>query len=278
MNKVFWSKLFNHEETLPLIFISHNSKNSNYGDIIKALLIGVGLQNHQLIYTSSSTNGIPVGNNIYDFLQKGLSSKPIVLFLLSPEYFSSVVCLNEMGATWVKKNNYFIFFLPGFNQRQQEYLYSCLDKNVKGIYLNGDSRCKNDLKNFVREIIKEYIGICEEERIESEVERCCDKLHKISVIGKQYTAKITKVNNKVHDNIFLELDTLLPTGEEFHKGEKHWLQLYLRNENSNLPDKIEEGMTVTFVPKQITSFERKKYGNLNFRNIYAESGTVEIFR
>lgn len=43
MNKVFWSKLFNHEETLPLIFISHNSKNSNYGDIIKALLIGVGL-------------------------------------------------------------------------------------------------------------------------------------------------------------------------------------------------------------------------------------------
>ncbi len=93
-NKVFWSKLFNHEETLPLIFISHNSKNSNYGDIIKALLIGVGLQNHQLIYTSSSTNGIPVGNNIYDFLQKGLSSKPIVLFLLSPEYLFEC-CLFE---------------------------------------------------------------------------------------------------------------------------------------------------------------------------------------
>ena len=184
MSVIIWDKIFNHKENSPLIFISHNSKNSHYGDVIRTLLIGVGLQNHQLIYTSNSANTIPVGNNIYDFLQKRLSSKPTVLFLLSPEYFSSIICLNEMGASWVKKNNYFVFFLPGFNQRQQEYLDSCLDKNVKGIYLNGDNRCKNDLINFVKEIIKEYIGTYEEERIRSEVERCCDKLHKLSVIGR----------------------------------------------------------------------------------------------
>ncbi len=80
MNKVFWSKLFNHEETLPLIFISHNSKNSNYGDIIKALLIGVGLQNHQLIYTSSSTMAYLLETIFMIFCKKDLVQSQLFYF------------------------------------------------------------------------------------------------------------------------------------------------------------------------------------------------------
>ena len=106
------------------LFLSHNSKDKKYGDILRELLIGIGLRNDKLIYTSNENNGVPFGKNIYNYLQERLNDKTIVLFLLSSEYFSSVVCLNELGATWVKKHEYYNFYIPGFNLKDNNFLNS----------------------------------------------------------------------------------------------------------------------------------------------------------
>ncbi len=44
--------------------------------------------------------------NIFKWLKGRISEKPFVIYLLSPEYFSSVACLNEMGAAWVVENQH----------------------------------------------------------------------------------------------------------------------------------------------------------------------------
>ena len=118
------------------IFLSHNSKNKEYGDVLRELLIGVGLTNNKLIYTSNENNDVPFGKNIYDYLQEYLNGKTIVLFLLSSDYFSSVVCLNELGATWVKKHDYYNFYVPGFNLKDDKFSLNIEVENYLNFTLN----------------------------------------------------------------------------------------------------------------------------------------------
>lgn len=41
---------------------------------------------------------LPNGEDIFDYLNKALNDEIYVLFFLSDNYYSSTVCLNEMGA------------------------------------------------------------------------------------------------------------------------------------------------------------------------------------
>jgi hypothetical protein len=76
------------------IFISHSSKNANYGNALVQLLTGIGIKSEQIIFTSNSAFGIPIGQNIFNWLKDRINEKPYVIYLLSPEYYSSVACLN----------------------------------------------------------------------------------------------------------------------------------------------------------------------------------------
>ena len=52
---------------------------------------------------------------IYDVLAtKFLEYDIYVILLLSKNYYDSVACLNEMGATWVLKAKYSTIVCPGF--------------------------------------------------------------------------------------------------------------------------------------------------------------------
>src|SRR5690606_19764724 len=88
------------------IFISHSSRNKNYGNALVDLLIGVGISGDKIIFTSNDAYGIPTGQNIFTWLKSEINEKPYVIYLLSPEYYSSVACLNEMGAAWIVENEH----------------------------------------------------------------------------------------------------------------------------------------------------------------------------
>ena len=257
------------------LFLSHNSKDKKYGDILRELLIGIGLRNDKLIYTSNENNGVPFGKNIYNYLQERLNDKTIVLFLLSSEYFSSVVCLNELGATWVKKHEYYNFYIPGFNLKDNNFLNSCIDNNSIGIFLNGDSQCRVGLKRFIDSIIHNFELNCDDYRLNKELDEACRKFRNISVLKKAFTTKIVEVDQK-RNYTFCRLDALLPTEEDFHEGESHWLQLS-REYNKDIIEKVEKGKSITFVPNKITNFYEEAYGEKNFRNIYADLDGIKIF-
>ncbi len=145
-------------EGAPLIFISHKSDDKPYGDEIRDVLISLGVSNSQLIYTDHPLNGVPAGENIYDYLRRHINAKVFMIILWSDKYLESISCLNEMGAAWVTKCEYFNFFVPEFNTRNPRLLDSPLDIKKMAVVLSGDEMCEERMKKFVEKIV-EYFGL-----------------------------------------------------------------------------------------------------------------------
>lgn len=122
------------------IFISHSSKNANYGQAIVDLLVAVGVNSEQIIFTSNDAFGIPTGQNIFNWLKARITEKPHVIYLLSSEYYSSIACLNEMGAAWVVENEHTIIFTPEFKSSSPEFQNGALDPREIGFKINNLDR------------------------------------------------------------------------------------------------------------------------------------------
>jgi len=98
------------------IFISHSSKDCVIVDNFVDLLVQIGLKRDHLFCSSSIGFGIPQGSgDIYDYLKSEFENNDIfVIFMLSKNYYSSLPCLNEMGAAWIIKSEYQAVLLPEF--------------------------------------------------------------------------------------------------------------------------------------------------------------------
>lgn len=119
------------------IFISHSSRNANYGNALVNLLTGVGISGDHIIFTSNDAYGIPIGQNIFEWLKNRITEKPYVLYLLSPEYYKSVSCLNEMGAAWVIENKHTMIFTPDFKLDSYEFQNGAIDPREIGFFIDN---------------------------------------------------------------------------------------------------------------------------------------------
>lgn len=122
------------------IFISHSSADKEYGNSLVDLLRGLGVKDNQIIFTSNVAYGIPIGKNIFNWLKDQINEKPYVIYLLSSEYYSSVACLNEMGAAWIVENEHAIIFTPKFKIGSPEFQNGALDPREIGFYINDEDR------------------------------------------------------------------------------------------------------------------------------------------
>lgn len=122
------------------IFISHSSKNKFYGDKLVELLRNVGVKENEIIFTSNTAYGIPVGQNIFNWLKSQMTEKPFVIYLLSEEYYQSVACLNEMGAAWIIENKHAAIFTPNFSLSSKEFQSGALDPREIGFYISDQER------------------------------------------------------------------------------------------------------------------------------------------
>ena len=137
------SKLPNSKESkssIMKIFISHSSKNANYGNALVELLAGIGIKSDQIIFTSNIAYGIPIGQNIFNWLKNRINEKPYVIYLLSQEYYSSIACLNEMGAAWMDENKHTMIFTPNFKLDSHEFQSGSLDPREIGFYIDNEER------------------------------------------------------------------------------------------------------------------------------------------
>ncbi|AWG23381.1 hypothetical protein FFWV33_18520 [Flavobacterium faecale] len=152
------------------IFISHSSKNLNYGQAIVDLLVAVGINSEQIIFTSNDAFGIPTGQNIFNWLKARITEKPHVIYLLSSEYYSSIACLNEMGAAWIVENEHTIVFTPEFKASSPEFQNGALDPREMGFIINNPDRITEFIENlrssfpissntvFVSQKIREFVA------------------------------------------------------------------------------------------------------------------------
>lgn len=122
------------------IFISHSSRNKFYGEKLVDLLRSVGVKENEIIFTSNTAYGIPVGQNIFNWLKSQITENPFVIYLLSEEYYQSVACLNEMGAAWIIENKHAALFTPNFNLSSKEFQSGALDPREIGFYITDEDR------------------------------------------------------------------------------------------------------------------------------------------
>ena len=138
-----------------LVFISHKSDDKKYGDALRNYLIGLGLRDDQLIYTSHPLNKIPLGENIYEYLRKNIHAGIFMIILWSDKYLESPACLNEMGAAWVVQVDYTNVYVPTFTFGNPKYHECAVDTQKMGAVLNGDQHCKAnmiELKNKIQQM------------------------------------------------------------------------------------------------------------------------------
>lgn len=90
----------------PLIFISHSSKDI---EIIKPFIDhilknGIGFRNEEIACTSFVATGISPGDSIPNYIKRNILGSKICLAMISKNYKSSEVCMNEVGAAWAVGN------------------------------------------------------------------------------------------------------------------------------------------------------------------------------
>lgn len=121
------------------IFISHSSNDIEYVEPLVRLLNDIGIEKSRNKIFCSSYRGydIPLGEKIYDYLKDELNQNILVIFVLSSNYYQSVACLNEMGASWVTSKQYLSILLPGFHFSKIE---GAIDTTSVGFIINDKER------------------------------------------------------------------------------------------------------------------------------------------
>src|SRR6185369_12860518 len=88
---------------MPKLFISHSSKDKPLVDIFvdKILRLGCGVPFEEIYCSSKEGMKTRPGEVWIQDLKRQMQGARLVILLLSPNYYDSVYCLAEMGATWV---------------------------------------------------------------------------------------------------------------------------------------------------------------------------------
>lgn len=139
-----------------IIFLSHKSDDKKYGNALRDFIIGLGVKDEQLIYTSHPLNKIPMDENIYEYLRKHINSQVFMIILWSNKYLDSPACLNEMGAAWVTQADYTNIYVPDFSFGNPKYHECAVDTRKMGAVLNGDAHCKTSMIELKNKIVKMF--------------------------------------------------------------------------------------------------------------------------
>ncbi len=117
------------------LFISHSSADKEYMIALVEMLEGIGISSDSLVCSSVQGYGIPLGNDIYDWLRDRFVKDDLrVLFALSQNYYGSPACLSEMGAAWITKPQVTLLLLPGFDFKD---IKGCVNSREIGISIDS---------------------------------------------------------------------------------------------------------------------------------------------
>lgn len=96
------------------IFISHSSKDEAcVTDFVNHILcLGIGVNREDIFCTSIEDLSIRNGEDIRSHIQENIRSAEYSFLLLSDNYKSSEICVNEMGAVWAYDSNVRLYLLP----------------------------------------------------------------------------------------------------------------------------------------------------------------------
>lgn len=117
---------------IPLVFISHASKDTPFIEPFKNIILkqALGLQDGNIVCTSFESTGVPLGENIPQYIKDNIAQADVFLAMVSNNYKASEVCMNEVGAAWALDKKPIQVVLPGVEFSQLGWLMH-LDKAAK---------------------------------------------------------------------------------------------------------------------------------------------------
>lgn len=132
------------------IFISHSSLDIKIVEKVIDILEAIGVPSNKIFCSSFEGYGVKLGSDFLEVIKKELDSNVLVLFILSSNFYSSVVSLCEMGATWVKTNKHIPILIPPF-----EY------DDIKGVIptTHGMKINEKDKLNSLKDIVADFISL-----------------------------------------------------------------------------------------------------------------------
>lgn len=144
----------------PMLFISHSSADEAIASSLVTMLRTLGFNKRNLFCSSVPGYDISEGEDIYDALAtKFIEYDIYVILLLSKNYYDSVACLNEMGATWVLKAKYSTIVCPGFTVPE---IKGAVNPRKMAVVLN-DSKRVNGKLNQLKDHLIEFFHLPEVE-------------------------------------------------------------------------------------------------------------------
>lgn len=175
-----------------VLFISHAEKDKELISHFVELLYQLGLNEKTMFCSSFEQLGVPIRENIYDYLRNLLDSESVIpVFMLSDAYYRSPACLNEMGAVWVKQTDYFTFLMPGFEFKK---IKGAIDVNKRAIQLGGNLKeLKSGLTSFKKEICKIFGVSIEDTRWELCRDSFIEKLQNSIVAARKSIIAMSNV-------------------------------------------------------------------------------------
>mgnify|MGYP003291373638 CR=1 FL=1 len=134
---------------MPKVFISHAYKDRLLVDAFVNLLTKAGIPEEQIVCSSTAGTQLHTGNSLYAELRKELTNDNVfVIFMLSENFYASPVCLNEMGAAWIRDAKCHVILLPEFTFGQMKGVIC--EKGLIGIPLDSYDRPAVERFNHLR--------------------------------------------------------------------------------------------------------------------------------
>ena len=100
----------NADAKIPMVFISHSSKDKDFVEALVVLLEDLGMDSTNVFCSSIDGYGVGLSQDIFETLRSLFNEHNLfVIFIHSPRYYKSPISLNEMGAAWVLKTDFCSF-------------------------------------------------------------------------------------------------------------------------------------------------------------------------
>lgn len=224
----------------PKIFISHSSYDRDYVSSIVQLLEDLGIREDQLFCSSIPGYGIPLDEDIYDYLKQQFQDHDLhIIFVLSNKYYESPACLNEMGATWVLQKRYTTILLPGFDFKEVK---GAISPTKIAIKLDGDSLdVKEKLGQLKDSIVKEF-GLPSISGIRWEKKRndFIDKINMHKETNQQISDEAIELLSFACEHNDYIIKTVDLSGVDIEISGKHFITLQITEEVARWENAISE--------------------------------------
>lgn len=88
------------------VFVSHASADKDLVSLFidRVIVAGSGVKLEDIMYTSRGDTGVVNGEDIPETIKKGILECGLFFMMVSDNYRNSEVCLNEMGASWMRSD------------------------------------------------------------------------------------------------------------------------------------------------------------------------------